>query len=980
MNQRRKRASASPEKHRRSVSLKALDGILGGVRRWGACALLLLSGWTVLAEETVLTSSLRAIPGATATPWLIYSNDGATEVQVCGKWDKWKTQHPMRAENGRWILDMRPLELVPGHHEYKFLVDGEWEPGADRILHINPDGLLEREPDIIQNAVHTQSSEITVFLGQAIQDESKINVRLEPHLPIREVHFSTPQARGDLQGYTVSGEWITFYFDERVYDTPIDPDALVVVAGNFNRWHAGAGNGRWQLHDGDDDGVWQLTVRLDDLRPPLDQNEILFKFVIHANHWLNPPPHTPNAVPDGRGQSHLRLDPSHTGNTTIRIRTETPLDMSVSYIIAIEGLWKHALHQTVNPGVYLDSYASNKELGVIINHALQSTTYRIFAPRARNVFLNFYDGYRFEERTSNSVRRIEPTERLPLRKDPQDGVWEISRPEIDTGRYYAFQIDGPEGIGEGFNSNAIIGDPYAYAVAHAENNSIVMDREATNEWFSGWTATNYTTRAPQDVVIYEAHVRGLTIHPSSGVPDSIKGTYAGLIASEGTGTGLDHLKALGVNTIEFLPINEFNNGPGGYDWGYTTVNFFSPEATYAREPLKGSQYYEFKSLVNELHSRGFGVILDVVYNHIGTPNIFSLIDRKYYFRLNPDYTFMEYSGVGNDVRSEAPMMRRLIVENIVYWMTEFKIDGFRFDLAELIDMETLMAVRDAATAINPNVLLISEPWSFRGEHKSQLKGTGWSAWNNDIRYAAKDFVLGHPNRDWLKKSIGGSVETWAADPRQSINYVESHDDMALADELSSRPDRDGIHLISGDVDANKLAATILFTSLGITMIAEGQEFLRSKRGISNTYNKGDEINALNWADRDRPLARQALDYYRDLIHLRLSPQGEAFRLATRPPADYYTWIDPSSPQALGYIVNASRWHAGASFIILLNAGDAPTDFTVPFPKGLWRMIGNGDAIEINGLPGTESWEDVSIETLTVPPRSSMILMRDFQPE
>jgi pullulanase/glycogen debranching enzyme len=382
-----------------------------------------------------------------------------------------------------------------------------------------------------------------------------------------------------------------------------------------------------------------------------------------------------------------------------------------------------------------------------------------------------------------------------------------------------------------------------------------------------------------------------------------------------------------------------------------------------------------KHLVNELHRQGFAVVMDVVYNHVGWPNVFSMLDRKYYFRLNPDWTYSNYSACGNDVRTEAPMMRRLIVDNILYWMEEFHIDGFRFDLAELIDMETMFEIRDKARKLNPNVLLISEPWSHRGWDKKRLTGTEWSAWNNDFRYAVKDFVQGHHKRDQLKKTIFGSLENWAADPLQPVNYAESHDDMALVDEISLDPGKDGSNPTPDDAARNRLTATVLFTSLGIPMIAEGQEFLRSKFGIENTFSEGDRVNALRWDDRDRPPARDTLDYYAGLIHLRTSRQGAAFRLADKPSPGYYRWIMPQNPHALGYVVNDPQQHAGASFIVLLNADDAPVDFSVPFPGGQWRLVGNGDRIMAEGFPGEEIQGSVT-KNIQVPRLSSRIFMRE----
>jgi pullulanase/glycogen debranching enzyme len=530
-----------------------------------------------------------------------------------------------------------------------------------------------------------------------------------------------------------------------------------------------------------------------------------------------------------------------------------------------------------------------------------------------------------------------------------DGVWEAAREGLDVGRHYAFRVDGPAGAGEGFDAGAPVGDPYALAAAHAHGLPLVIDPAATNAWFPGGPPDGFRAPAATDLVIYEAHVRDLTSDPSSGVAPALRGTYPGLTASAGTGAALDHLAALGVNAIQFLPVAEFGNGTNDHGWGYNTVYFFAPEASYGTDPLRGSAYHEFKQLVRELHRRGFAVILDVVYNHVGEPNLFHRIDRPYYFRLDPDLGYRNASGCGNEFRSEAPMARRLIVDNVRYWMREHGVDGFRFDLAELIDLETLMAVRDAARELNPNVILISEPWSLRGDHKRALRGTGWAAWNNEFRDPAKHFALGRGDRDRLVKAVAGSVATWTAEPRQSVNYLESHDDSALADELSGRPDRDGRVPTEEAAARNRLAATLLFTSLGIPMIGEGQEFLRSKGGRHNTFAGGDAVNALRWADRQQPLAAEALAYYAGLIRLRRSPAGASLRLGDAPPPGYVEWILPPGETALGYAINGRRERPGAAFVVLANAGDAPFAFDVNWPPGAWRQVGDGRRIRPEGL-------------------------------
>lgn len=941
--------------------------------------------WTLLclslvtssvSGQVVLGPEIKLEPGADQpTPWLLYRDPAATNVVVAGSWDRWVGRNALQPRQDMWAIDIRTLGVPFGRHEYKFIVNGVWEEGNNRYFHVNRSGLMEKPPDLIQQALIQDFNNIEVFLKRGVVDPEGLDVRLEPPVALEEWHLTSAAESGYPQGYALGAGTVTFYFDEHTYGMDIKPTERVNVAGNFNGWNGD--NPRWQLQDRNNNDIWELTIQRQAIRLPAGEKDAIFKFVVRGNEWKVPPASAPNALDDGKGNVNLRIDPKTSGSTTIEITTAQPLKLTQSYVVAIDGLVEKTVRKMASPGNVFTNFYSDKELGVIIDREQEATTYRIFAPRATSVKLCLYDQPEYAQREPE-LMPYEPVEEYALWMDPEDRVWEISLLGIDFGQYYAFKVDGPDGDGEAFDPRIPIGDPYALAAAHAENNTIVIDREATNQWFKGWTDDDYEPPAKQDMVIYEAHLRDLTIHPSSGVDPRYRGKYHGIIDSEGTGTGLDHIKDMGFNMIEFLPLNEFNNGvSNSYNWGYTTVYYFAPEASYAMFPLQGSQYYEFKQMVNDLHERGFGVIMDVVYNHVGYPNIFSQIDKKYYFRLNPDWTYSNFSGVGNDVKSESLMMRRFIVDNIMYWIEEHHVDGFRFDLAELIDMETMLAIRDAVFEKYPEVILISEPWSFRGENKAQLKGTGWSAWNNDFRYAAKGFAMGDRNRDWLKQGIFGSVNSWAANPLQPINYVESHDDMALADEFSTRPDRDGRYLIPNDVEANKLAATILFTSLGIPMVNEGQEFLRSKRGIHNTYNKGDEVNAIRWTDRDRPLAKETMTYYRDLIHLRNSDAGAAFRVRQKPPQEYYRWIEPGNEQALGYIVNAGRMHAGSAFIVLVNAAGEPVEFNVPFPVGTWRLIGDGDRVNREGLANMEPVAGPRLRTVTIPPLKTAIFMDGF---
>lgn len=932
----------------------------------------------VMAQGNVLTPERRVLPGDPPTTVLTYEDPTPSNVVVAHSADGWTGRHAMRRRGRLWELDIQPLEMGLGFHQFKFIVDDEWEPGANRELFVNEDGLLYRSPDVIRAARVQDEHHIELFLRDPDINLSQVRVYTWPDLGIETMRWSTPEETGYARGYTLHGDRLTFYLNPALYGIDLSPNDLVVVAGNFNNWDSAGRQGTWQMRERGDTGIWELGAQLSGLRAPPGEDELIFKFVINQNRWLDAPEQAPNRADDGEGNVNLRIEREGAPGASLRIQTKQPMKLWENYLLVLDGLAERRVYEYTTPGDWMDTLYSDKPLGAVLNREDNTTTYRLFAPRAQAVYLCLYDRPEYQIREPEP-RAVEPIARYRMWRDEADGVWEITLLGLNIGTFYSYNVVGPPaGRGEGFNAFTQIGDPYALAAAiDSDFNNIVIDPDATNQWFAGWTNQEYTTPNHEDMVIYEMHVRDMTIHPSSRVPPSLRGTYEGLLASVGTGTGLDHLKDLGVNMIELLPVQEFHNTNNRYDWGYATVFFFAPEASYGRAPATGSQYYEFKHLVNELQNKGFGVMLDVVYNHIGHPNIFSLIDRKYYFRLNPDFTYSNFSGVGNDIRSEAPMMRRLIVENVLFLMEEFNIDGFRFDLAELIDMETLMIIRDEAVKVNPNVALVSEPWSFRGTHKYELTGTGWAAWNDDFRYTVKNFAMGQRNLERLRQVIVGSTDLWTAHPLQSVNYVESHDDMSLADELSSRPDRDGRHLQERDVAANRLCATVIFTSLGIPMLQSGQEFLRSKRGISNTYDRGDEVNALRWGDRERPLAAEAMAYYRGLIHLRQSAAGRAFRVGGEVPPNYYEFIETASDQALGYVVNGRGQHDGNGFVVLLNAGPSAASFDVPLPAGRWKMIANGRTIDPSGLDAQPPIDGGGTARIRVPGVSSMILMNGF---
>jgi len=917
-----------------------------------------------MASEVPLSPEVRMVPGQRPTALLQYQNTAARTVLMAGSWNNWAKKQALQKRKNLWVQDIAGWELEPGRYEFKFIVNGEYESGVNRIFFINEDHQLERPPAIIDQALIASRTNAVLHLRKSV-DPKTFGLRLEPDPGLATWRIEQGDQTRELIGYDINGGHVTFVFDESVYHENLSAGQAVHVSGNFNGWNPSAAG--FRLSDDDYDGVWEASVALDGLRSQPKDAPLLFKFTIDGERWLDVPPNARNATSEsGEGNLNLELDPNLSAGQSVHFTTKTPFDLRQHYQVVLDGVWEKPLRWSLSPGTdVLDSLVSDREPGVFLDKEEGTTRYRLFAPRATEVALCLFD--------HPDPAKAPPRERYPMYRF-DDGMWEVTLRGLDAGMYYMFQVDGPDGFAEGFNPTEYVGDPYAVAAAHAEWCTIVIDREATNKWFKGWTDQNWKQPPHEEAIIYETHVRHLTIHPSSKVPKTLRGTYQGILETIGTGEGLDYLKKLGVNMIELLPVCEFPNGTltNRHDWGYATAFFFAPESSYAQDPLNGSQYYEFKHFVNEMHRHGFGVMIDVVYNHMGAINNFNAIDKKYYFRHNPDFSLQNYSGCGNDVRTEAPMMRKLIVDNVLFWMKEFHIDGFRFDLAELIDMGTLLELKDKARAINPEVILASEPWSFRGNHKYELTGTGWSAWNGDFRDSVRNFSRAEETRDWAKDYIEGSLTKWAADPMQTVNYVESHDAYSLADELSTREDMDGRHLGPEELDRHRLCATLLNMSLGIPMIAEGQEWMRSKHGVRNTYNKGDRLNALIWTERKEPQKQKIVEFYQKWFELRQSPEAASLRLREAPGPGYFRWFNTENKNAMAYLINGQRNHPGAMWLVLANADDQAEFFEVDVPKGNWVMVSNGEIVQKQGLPGKTLKQGA--QKIRVGKRNSLVFM------
>ena len=448
----------------------------------------------------------------------------------------------------------------------------------------------------------------------------------------------------------------------------------------------------------------------------------------------------------------------------------------------------------------LNSFYSTKELGSTVQDG--ATIFRLFAPNPLKVDLVIFNS--LEDSTGIQYQ---------MTKD-SDGVWEYEFDSDLSNKYYAYQVYHSHHINENTAPKFAV-DPYAKAVATYTDYFNPRKSIVYNEKYD-WGNDEWIQRDWRDLIIYEMHIRDLTAHESS--KSSYPGTYQGLIEKGKVG-GLDYIKALGVNTVELLPAQEFGyveipyndslygkfNTWNPYErnhWGYMTSNYFAPAAYYAENTgvlernnwigKTGEQVKHFKDMVKSFHNEGIAVIMDVVYNHLSEYEIANLkeIDKEYYFRLDATGNFIAESYCGNDLKTERPMLRKLIVDSILYWMKEYHIDGFRFDLAKLIDWETIELIIREARKINPHVVIVGEPWGG-GYDPIGFSLREWGSWNDQIRngikgenpYNGLGWIFGqwfdNNNIERVKSYVRGTLiqdeHGLFQNPKHSVNYLESHD-------------------------------------------------------------------------------------------------------------------------------------------------------------------------------------------------------------
>ncbi|MCX6304966.1 MAG: type I pullulanase [Bacteroidetes bacterium] len=608
-----------------------------------------------------------------------------------------------------------------------------------------------------------------------------------------------------------------------------------------------------------------------------------------------------------------------------------------------------------DPFVNYPVYDRN-DLGV--TYSRSATILKIWSPPAQEMKLRLY-------KTSSGNELLEE---IGCQKDG-DGVWKAELPGDRRNIYYTFQalING--------KWNDENPDPYARAVGVNGKRGQIIDLNETNP--PGWKNDKSPAMKQQvDAIVYEIHVRDMSIAANSGIQH--KGKFLGLAETgtknnQGLSTGIDHIAELGVTHVQVLPafdfcyVDESKLNVPQYNWGYDPQNYNTPEGSYSTNPEDGKvRILEFKKMVQAMHQKGLRVVMDVVYNHTGftkNSNFDQLVPGYYYRQWEKDGNYSNASGCGNETASDRPMVRKFIIESVLYWVKEYHVDGFRVDLMAIHDMETMDEVSKALHAIDPSIIIYGEGWTagdsplpetYRSLKRNAKKLNGVAVFSDDIRDGIKGSVFEekstgfasgaknmsesvkfgivaagmHPQLDYAK--VNYSKQPYTKSPGEVINYVSCHDNHTLYDKLKvSRPDASEADREKMD----KLANTIVLTSQGIPFLHAGVEMKRTKGGDHNSYNKPDSVNRINWDWKFEN--REQVAYYHDLIALRKA--HPAFRMpGNEMIRKQLVFLQTDDPQVVACQLkdhaNNDPWQ---QIIVIFNG--AESEKKIVLPGGTWKV-------------------------------------------
>lgn len=668
------------------------------------------------------------------------------------------------------------------------------------------------------------------------------------------------------------------------------------------------------------------------------------------------------------------------GNT-YTLTLEKELDPFGSYTITYDGNdYKVNMPNVFSTDSFEAEYTyTGNDLGAVWTP--EKTVFRVWAPLADQVRVNLYE--------SGDASVNDVIEHLDMTKDV-NGTWVLEVEGDRNGVYYTYTTVTGDEAREAC-------DPYARTTGVNGDRAMVIDLDSTDP--AGWEndVNPHAGEKITDAVIYELHMRDFSADASSGIENVgkyLQFTEKGTKTAGGAVTGIDYLKELGITHVHILPMYDFGSvdeAAGGYNWGYDPKNYNVPEGSYSTDPYNGAvRVAEVKQMVQSLHNEGISVVMDVVYNHVqsGEDFCFNKLEPGYFSRINENGSYSNGSGCGNDTASERSMVRKYIVDSVCYWADEYHMDGFRFDLVGLLDVDTVNAIVEEVHKTHPDVIFYGEGWTMNtnvtktnvvmATQTNSAQTPGFAYFNDKIRDGLKGGVFNDMETGYISGGSGGSFEVakaftadsaWCKSPAQTINYASCHDNLTLFDKLQkSRADASREDLIR----MNNLAAAIYMTSQGVPFMQAGEEMLRTKVNAdgsfnSNSYNSGDEVNSIKWSDLEKEEYQQVLEYYKGLIAFR--KEHGVLRLDDAQAVQEHVSRVESVPQNVlaFYLTGGVENETAEEMFVVFNANPEAAEVTLP--AGGWSVYINGEKA------GTQALEGVSGK-VSVAPISAMVLIQD----
>jgi len=671
-----------------------------------------------------------------------------------------------------------------------------------------------------------------------------------------------------------------------------------------------------------------------------------------------------------------------TGTGRYTIKTKEALDLYANYTL----IYNDEEYDIKMPNVYStnafeDAYTyTGNDLGAV--WTADKTTFRVWAPTATDVKVNLYG--------SGTAGEDDMVGQLQMTPDT-NGTWVVENAGDMNGVYYTYLVT--------VNGNTVEAcDPYARATGVNGDRAMVIDLDSTDP--EGWENDTdpHAGQHINDAVIYELHIRDLSIDESSGITN--KGKYLGVIETgttngNGISTGLDHIKDLGVTHVHLLPMYDYSSvdetklDTPQFNWGYDPKNYNVPEGSYSTDPFSGEvRVKEAKQMVKGLHDNGLSVVMDVVYNHVSSAQnfCFNQIVPLYFSRVNENGSFSSGSGCGNDTASERSMVKKYIVDSVLYWVEEYHIDGFRFDLVGLIDTETINEIIETVHAEHPNVIFYGEGWTMSTEmtkdgytlatQLNSLATPEFSFFDDSIRDALKGSVFNNNEKGYVSGVIANAgkvkqgflgASAWCKSPSQTINYASCHDNMSLFDRLTqSNPGASQEDLIR----MNNLAAAIYMTAQGTPFFQAGEEMLRSKplgdgTFDHNSYSSPDSVNSLKWDNLNDQTYQDVYNYYKGLIAFRKAHPALRMTTATEV-SEHITAINGLENGVLAFHIVAGANGEEQDLFVIFNPGNQTAN--VELPDGEWTIYINGKNAGTDSLGTTQG-------TAAAEAISAMVLVR-----